>query len=618
MKTLVNYLLFCTLLILSSFSNQSLAQNSCTAKAPAQVAVGQNFRYEVSVNNENSKITSTDFSNFNVISGPGTTSSFSFSNINGKTTQNTTLIFTYILAAKKTGTYTIGPTTVKVGNNTIKSNPVTIQVVQGNPQTQQRQGGNRQQQNNVPSFNAKDVFIKAFASKSNPYQGEQVLITHKLYIGASVNGGFRIDNINIPSQNGLWSYTLGDPNAQSAQSTEVVDGKRYSVYEIRKTAVFPQKTGEITVTPMEMKFTGRIIYQQGSGDPFFDQFFGGSQRAQDYTLDLKSNSIKLNIKELPKANQPENFTGITGTYTIKSLLSRDKLKANDATNLTITISGSGNLQYINNPGITFPEGMDVSEPKITDNINTTGNSVSGSRIFEYVIIPRNEGTFTIPAPQLTFFNIQNNAYKTITGNSFTLNVEKGNGDNQITASGNQKNIKFLGKEIRFIKSTKPKFRTIKETHFFGSPFYYSFFIIFIILFILILIIRKNQIEYHSNSALIQNKRAHKVASKNLKNAQKLLQLNQKDPFYIEISRALWGYVSHKYQIPLAQLSIENIEMNLKTKGISELTIHSFIETLQLCEYARFAPDDNTQMMHEMYEKALQFILKNESIHKNEQ
>jgi hypothetical protein len=617
MKTLVNYLLFCTLFILSSFSNQSLAQNSCTAKAPAQVAVGENFRYEISVSNEDSKILTTDFSNFNVLSGPGTTSSFSFSNINGKTTQNTTLTFTYVLAAKKTGNFTIGPASVKVGKNTIKSNPVTIQVVQGNPQTHQNSQGNRQQ-GNLPSFNSKDVFIKAFASKNNPYQGEQVIITHKLYIGASVNGGFRIDNINIPSQNGLWSYTLGDPNKQSAQTTEVVEGKRYSVFEIRKTAVFPQKTGEITVTPMEMKFMGRVIYTQKTGDPFFDQFYGGTQRAQDYTLDIKSNSIKLNIKELPKANQPENFTGITGSYSIKSLLSRDKLKANDATNLTITISGSGNLQYIDNPGITFPEGMDVSEPKITDNINTKGNSVSGSRIFEYVIIPRNEGSFTIPAPLLTFFNIQNNTYKTITGNSFKLTVEKGNGDNQLTASGNQKNIKFLGKEIRFIKSTKPKFKAVEDTHFFGSPFYYSFFVVFSILFILILIIRKNQIEYHSNSALIQNKRAHKVACKNLKNAQKLLQLNQKDPFYIEISRALWGYVSHKYQIPLAQLSIENIENKLKTKGISDSTIHSFIETLQLCEYARFAPDDNAQMMHEMYEKALQFILKNESIHKKEQ
>jgi len=617
MKTLVNYLLFCTLFIHSSFSNQSLAQNSCTAKAPAQVAVGQNFRYEITVANEDSKILTTDFSNFNVLSGPAITPYVFIGLANGQISKSTTITFTYVLAAKRTGNFTIGPASVKAGKNTIKSNPVTIKVVQGNPQTQQNNPGNRQQ-GNLPSINSKDVFLKAFASKSNPYQGEQVIITHKLYVSNRINGEIGIDNINLPSQNGLWSYTLGDPNKPFAQTTEVLDGKRYSVYEIRKTAVFPQKTGEITVTPMEMKFMGRVYYTQQTGDPSIDQYYGGIKRAQDYTLDIKSNSIKLNIKELPKSNQPENFNGITGNYTIKSLLSRDKLKANDATNLTITISGSGNLQYIDNPGITFPEGMDVSEPKITDNINTQGNSVSGSRIFEYVIIPRNEGTFKIPAPQLTFFNIQNNTYQTITANSFTLNVEKGNGDNQLTASGNQKNIKFLGKEIRFIKSTKPKFRAVEDTHFFGSPFYYSFFIVFAILFILILIIRKNQIEYHSNSALIQNKRAHKVASKNLKNAQKLLQLNQKDPFYIEISRALWGYVSHKYQIPLAQLSIENIEIKLKTKGISDLTIHSFIETLQLCEYARFAPDDNSQIMHEMYEKALQFILKNESIHKNEQ
>lgn len=614
MKTTLNYLLSTILIFFSSFSNPAFSQISCVAKAPSQVGVGQPFTYSITLNQEASQIYATDFSNFNVLNGPMSSSSSSITMINGKTTQSSSYVYSYTLAAKKEGTFTIPSASFKVDSKTVKSNAVTIKVVHGSTQTQNNPRDRRSQQN--ISFNEKDVFIKAFASKSTPFIGEQVIITHKLYIGPSVNGGYRVDNINIPSQNGLWSYTLGDPKANTPQTIEVIDGKRFTVYEIRKTAVFPQKAGDITVTPMEMKFTARVISQQSSGDPFFDQFFGG-QSARDYTLNLQSNNVKLNVKDLPKSNQPENFSGLSGNFTIKALLSRDKLKTNDATNLTITVSGSGNLQHIEDLNLVFPTGLDVTDPKITDNINTSGNSVSGTRIFEYVIIPRNTGTFTLPSPTFSYFDLNTQSYKTITALSFTLTVEKGTGENYVSAASNQQKIKMLGNDIRFIKTTKNSLKKGSQEPFFGSPLYYSLFIFPLVLFIVFLIIRRKQIEYYSNVALIKNKKAKKVAQKNLKNGLKLLKLNQKDPFYIEISRALWGYLSNKYHIPLAQLSMESVENKLKEKGIAEDMIRQFIETLEQCEYARFAPGDSSVLMNEMYEKAMQFILNNESVSKNE-
>ena len=614
MKASLNYLLSTVLIIFSSFSNSVFSQTTCMAKAPSQVGVGQPFTYSVTLNQEASQIYATDFSNFNVLNGPMSSSSSSITMINGKTTQSSSYVYSYTLAAKKEGTFTIPSTSFKVDSKTVKSNAVTIKVVQGSTQNQNNPRERRSQQN--ISFNEKDVFIKAYASKNTPFVGEQVILTHKLYIGPSVNGGYRVDNINIPSQNGLWSYTLGDPKANTPYTVEVIDGKRFTVYEIRKTAVFPQKAGEITVTPMEMKFTARVISQQSSGDPFFDQFFGGSQSSRDYTLNLQSNNVKLNVKELPKANQPENFSGLSGNFTIKTLISRDKLKTNDATNLTITVSGSGNLQHIEDLNLVFPTGLDVTDPKITDNINTSGNSVSGTRIFEYVIIPRNTGTFTLPTPTFSYFDLNTKSYKTITALSFTLTVEKGNGDNFVSSS-NQQKIKMLGNDIRFIKTTKNDLKKGSAEPFFGSPFYYSLLIFPLVIFIVFLIIRRKQIEYYSNTALVKNKKARKVAQKNLKNGLKLLNLNQKDPFYIEISRALWGYLSNKYHIPLAQLSMESVENKLKEKGIAEDMIRQFIETLEQCEYARFAPGDSSVLMNEMYNKALQFILNNESVSKNE-
>lgn len=608
MKKLFNYLLFTCLYLNSGFLNPSNAQTTCNANAPSQVRVGQPFNYTVTLNEKATQIITTNFNNFNVLNGPNSGYSSSISTINGRTTQTTSYTYTYTLSAKSEGSITIPPTTFKVNNKTIKSNSVTINVLKSEPQNQNRKSG----QQTGGKFNEKDVFIKATASKSNPFLGEQVVITHKLYIGPSVNGGYRVDNINIPSQSGLWSYTLGDPKGNTNQTTEVVDGKRFTVFEIRKTAVFPQKAGEIIVTPMEMKFIARVITQQSSGDPFIDQFFG-NQSARDYELNLNSNKVILNVKPLP-SSQPDNFSGLSGNFSIKALLSRDQLKTNDATNLTITISGSGNLQHIESLNLNFPTGIDVSDPKITDNINTKGTIVSGTRIFEYVIIPRNSGTFTIPSATFSYFDLKTNTYKTLTSESFSIKVEKGSGENSvITSNSNQKNIKILGNDIRFIKSGKTELIQKQVIPFFGSTAYFTLMLTPILIGIILIILRRKQIEYYSNVALVKNKRAKKLAQSRLKNGWKLLKSNQIDQFYIEISRALWGYLSDKYHIPLSQLSLENVEIILTEKGISNEIVQQFVETLEQCEFARFAPGDKKMLMNEMYQKALDFILNNESV-----
>lgn len=612
MKKTFNYLLFISLNLFLGFSTPIYSQVTCVATAPSQVNVGQPFQYTVTLNESASQIYTTNFSNFNVLNGPSAGSSSSISIINGQTTQTKSFTYTYTLSAKTEGAFTIPSTSFKVNNKTVKSNSITINVVKGTPQNTTRKGA----QQTATKFSENEVFIKGSVSKSNPYVGEQVLITHKLYIGPSVNGGYRVDNINIPTQSGLWTYTMGEPDVNPKQNTEIIDGKRFTVFEIRKTSVFPQKEGEIIVTPMEMKFIARVITQQSSGDSFFDQFFG-NQSARDYELNLKSNSIKLNVKPLPTAQKPDSFSGLTGHFTIKALLSRELLKTNDAANLTITVSGSGNIQHIESMNINFPSGLDVTDPKITDNINTKGSAVSGTRIFEYVIIPRNDGTFTIPSATFSFFDLNSNSYKSISTEPFTLTVEKGSGDNLVSSSQtNQKNIKILGKDIRYIKAKNLTVKQASQTPFFGSSSYFTLLLLPILICISLILVRRKQIEYYSNVALVKNKRAKKLAQKNLKNAYKLLKMSQIEPFYIEISRALWGYLSDKYHIPLSQLSMETVEATLLKKGISSEVIQNFIGTLQECEFARFAPGDKTLLMNEMYDKALDFILRNESVNKN--
>ena len=596
---IISFLLFFVGNIQNIFS-----QVTCTASAPPQVAVGQAFTFTFSLNQRAQQITYCQFPGFDALSGPSQSSSTSISNINGQMTQSSSFSYSYTLSAQKEGTFTIPAAVFVVDGNQVKSNSVQIKVVAsqqaGTPQTQQPQSGRPQQQTQV--FDKSEVFVRAFASKSNPYQGEQVIITHKLYVGQSVNGGYRINSATMPTQSGLWSYTLGDQNAENVAKQEVLNGKKYAVHEIRRTAVFPQKTGEVTVTPMEIEFIANVITQQSTGDPFFDNFFGGRQSAQNYNLDIKSNSVQLNVKPLPQNNKPEDFGDLVGHFTLTSSLSRAKLKANDATNLTITISGTGNIQHIDPPNIEFPSDFDVTEPQVTDNINTKGNTVNGSRTFDYVIIPRNEGSFTIPKASFSFFDNGSNSYKTLTTEAYTLEIEKGSGQLSVSTTSSQKDIKVLSNDIRFIKTSDFNLKPV-EAHFFGSSQYVALLILPVLLLFIFIIIWRKQIELRSDVALMRHKKANKVARKTLKTAKKLLEEHKKEQFYIEISRALWGYLSDKYHIPVSQLSMENVSSKLMQLGVSAPTIDNFVETLQQCEFARFAPGDSTDIMQEMYRKA---------------
>ena len=596
------------LLIVFGSIGDLFSQVTCTASAPPQVAVGQNFTFTFALNQRAQQIASSQFPGFDVLSGPNQSSSTSMTIVNGQTTQSNSFSYSFTLRAQKEGTFTIPAATFVVDGNQVKSNSVQIKVVAGQqagtPQQQQSGRNDRQAQ----TFDKNEVFVRASASKTNPYQGEQVIITHKLYVGQSVNGGYRLNNATMPTQSGLWSYTLGDPNEENVAKQEVVNGKRYAVHEIRKTAVFPQKTGEVTVTPMEIDFTAGVITSQSSGDPFFDSFFGGRQSAQNYNLDIKSNPIQLNVKPLPQNNKPDNFNGLVGHFTMTSSLSRARLKANDATNLTVTINGTGNLQHIDPLEIDFPADFDVTEPRVSDNINTKGNTVTGSRIFEYVIIPRNEGAFTIPQATFSFFDPQTNSYKILTTQEYKLEVEKGSGQLSVSTTSSQKDIKVLGNDIRFIRTSNFNLKP-KSTAFFGSRQYYAALLLPLLILVLFIIIWRKQIELRSDVAQMRYKKANKVARKYLKTAKKQLEEENKELFYLEISRALWGYMSDKYHIPVSQLSMENVASKLTQLNVSTNTIDNFVETLQQCEFARFAPaGDSSEMMQEMYQKATAFIL----------
>lgn len=602
----INFLIFASLF----FFNQVHSQTTCIAKAPSQVGLGQTFEYAITLNERPSKIASANFSNFSVVGGPSQGSSTSISSINGQTTKTSVYNYTYYLKADKIGNFTIPGTAFIVNGKQVTSNSVKISVVEASQQQSSgydRGQSTRKSVNSSSSLDKDEIMIKAFASKSTPYEGEEVIITHKLYIGQGVNGGYQVTSVNMPSQSGLWSYQLGDIDAEPPKSYETINGKQYLVLEIRQTSVFPQKSGKITITPLEMDIIARVIYQTRSSGSVWDQFFGGGQQAQDHKLNLKSNSITLNVKKLPIANRPDNFSGIVGDFSIKSTLSRSALKANDAANLKITITGKGNLQHIEQLNINFPPDFDVTEPNIADNINTRNRSVFGSRSFEYVMIPRSEGDFSIPPATFTYFDLTTQTYKTLSSDSYDIKVSKGDGSGITTMQSNQKNIRILDRDIRYIKNSSRAFHPV-ESAFFATPWYFTLLLLPILLFVIFLIVWRKQIETSRNSIMMRDKKANKVARKRLKKANVLLNENKKEDFYIEISKVLWGYLSDKFHIPLSQLSMESVEARLTEKGLTKESVQEFLSTLHQCEFARFAPGDSSQLMKEMYALTSAFII----------
>ena len=572
-----------------------MAQN-CTAKAPAKVGINQQLQYVVTLD-QNGNVASTDFGSFKKVNGPFTSTSQSISIVNGQQTSSYTVTFTYTLKPTKIGAQTIPGVTCNAGGKSIKSNSVTIEVTQEDQQTSQQQQRQRRNQydpfdnfirdfwdepqrnNTQPQY---DVFVKAAASKSDPYYGETVVITYKLY---TYNiGNWQATNIKWPQQTDLWAYRMDDPNQLPAPQYEMIDGKRYAVREIYKTAVAPQKSGSITITPIT------IDMQMVVGTGFFANI---SEKS------VSSNSITLNAKPLPEQGKNDQFIGLVGQFNLTSELSPTEVNVNDAIDFTITISGQGSLQLADYPSFDFPDGFDVTDPSVDDQINASGNSVGGKRILKYVLIPRKKGTYEIPATTITYFDPNTKSYKNLTTEKYTLEVK---GENE-TLSRNNKNDETVSQD--FGDSIKSFF----------LKYLWVFILIpcLILLIILLIFIIRFILSHRKNGDKTQKKvrHANRIAARRLKKARKLMTNGQDTAFFEEISHALWDYLGHKFRIPLSDLSIDAVRNKLIDKGMSEEDIEQFTHTLNDCEYARFAPGDKAEMMSRLYEQASDFITRME-------
>ncbi len=578
-----------------------------TASAKSVVRVGERFQLQYSINAEGTGFRGPNIVDFNVISGPSTSTSSSVQIIGGQVTREISYTFTYILAATKEGKFTIAPATINHGGRQYTSNPVAIEVTKGAASS----SGAGQQQSAEDEI---DVFLRAEVSNNTPYLGEQITITYKLYFNNQISGhdGFQ----KISSFPGFWVKNLFPNQRDIPTTTEVINGKQYNVAEVRKFALFPQRTGKIEIRPGETEVTVRVRTEarRRSSDPFFDSFFNdpffrGQHR--DVNRQLTSNSLTIDVKPLPTRDRPADFGGAVGRFSFRSEIDRQEVKANEPINIKITVQGSGNIELFELPKIAFPPDFDVFDPETKLDVKVTPTGVSGTRVFEYLVIPRNPGDFTIQPIAFSFFDPARNTYVVERSPEYRISVEQGDGTSTVVTYGGairQEGIQVIGTDIRHIKLPPYQFQPI-GTFFFRSKTYFLMLILPLLMLVLILIIWRKQMKKRSNVRLMKNLRATKVARKRLKIALQFMKNGKENEFYNEVARALWGFLSDKLNIPVAELSMENVRIKMNERNASEEAIKRFIETLNQTEFTRFAPGNQSENMDKIYTGALEIISK---------
>ncbi len=594
-----------------------------TCTAPPVIAVGDQFRVSFAVNVAGTDFKGPAFKGFSVLSGPNQSSSSSIQIINGAMTQTVSYSYTYILRADQEGEFDIAPATVSINGVPVKSQGARVKVVKGNAQaggrsssqSGQSQPGQQQQGNRQgsggESIASGDLFVKTILSKSDVYQGEHILVTQKIYSKVNLVG---FDDVKYPSYGGFWSTEVKMPE-QISLKKETYNGEVYNVAELKKTILFPQKSGTLTIEPIDVTAVVQVRSQnrRRTGDPFFDNFFNDpffGSAVQNVKKSVKSAPVTVRVKPLPEPGKPEGFNGAVGSFTISAALDKTTLKANEAINYRVTVSGNGNLELIDKLEVPFPGDFEVYEPKVSGNITASAGGVSGSRIFEYLIIPRNPGKFRIEPVSFSFFNLAGRSYVQLQTQGFDIEVGKGDGTQTAYSGVNKEDIRLLGSDIRFIKTRVPAFSPL-GSFFFNTWPYWLFLLLPAVLFTLVLVIWRRRIRVLSDKSMMKHKKATRVAVRRLKKAAEYMKRNEGEAFYIEISQALWGYLSDKLFIPVSRLSAENAREALSGKAVPEELVNQYLQTIESCEYARFAPGGAMEKMDAIYHQAMEAITRTE-------
>ncbi len=575
---------------------------SVQAEYPSVVETGQQFNLTWTINEKGGEFSAPSFEGFNKLMGPQESTGSNIQVINGRMSQQSSSSYTYFLQAVNAGKFEIAPASYKYKGKIYYSEPIKIEVVSSNSQGQQNApaGGNQAQGNTNVGSAGGNIFLDLSVSRKDVYIGEGIAAGLKIYTRENLGG---INEIKYPDFSKFLKADIETPQLTSLRQ-ETINGTAYGTGMLQQFLLYPQVIGEITIDPVQIT----VLVQQKSGqsDPFFGDFFTSYENVPRA---VASKPVRINVKPLP-GEKPGDFSGIVGKLNLKASLTKDSVNVNDAINFRITISGSGNLKLAEAPVLKLSPDVEVYDPKITDDIKNTINGTSGQKSFDYLLIPRHYGDFTLPSVTYSFFNTSTGKYERLASEEFHFHASKGTepGTPGIAVYGgvSKEDVKYLGKDIRFIRNNLGDLSKSANI-LLSKRSYYSLFILAFAIFITFLFVRREHIRRNSDLTAVRNRKAGKIAVQRLRNASDCLKRNEMDKFHEEILKSIWGYLSDKLNIPVSDLTRNNAIDALKAKGIDDEKINVLTDILDKCEYARYAPASDESQANVIYNGASMFI-----------
>lgn len=587
-----------------------LSAQNLTVEAPNLVEVGENFNltfvYDGSENT--SDFNWVEGSNFKVVWGPQKGSSTSISIVNGKTTKSIKRSYTYVVQAKKAGVFTIPSATLSIKGQTLSSPTREIEVVEprssSSSSSSSSQNSSSQSQANSPQASPQehDIILAMELDKKRVVKGEPIRARLKLYQRSNISG---FDDVKLPSFNGFWSQDI-TPQQDIQFVRENYKGAIYNAAVIKDYVIIPQHSGKLVIDPAELVCLvyQRISHHTGS---IFDGFFDDYKTVR---VRVATQPIHIQVAALPTP-VPADFCGGVGSFDISVRLSKDSLKAHEAASLYVTVKGTGNLSLLEAPKLTFPPDFELYDTKVED--QTRADKTQGSRTYEYPFIPRSHGDFEIPSVSYSYYDPIRKKYQTRRSAPLPIYVERGEeiegvaGQPQIIFQGaNKKGVVNLSSDIRFIHPHRGPLQS-EDKFLMGSPAFVVLLLAMLLLFAAILFFTLRTRRQNADVVAVRTRKATKMARRRLKVAGDYLAKNLNAPFYEALHKALLGYACDKLNIPVADLTKEAIQTAFTARDVEAADVQIFIEILDVCELARYSPQEEQSAMRQQFEKAIQSI-----------
>ncbi len=571
------------------------------AEAPSVVSVGEQFRVTWTVNSRGGEFIPPEFIDFYKLMGPQTSYSQSTQIINGKRTSSVENSFTYYLQATREGKYEIGPAKYKEKKNKYLSESLNIEVIESGSRGEAQPDGQEAdvKQSEESTANSSDLYIRLLVNRKKVFLGEHIVATLKIYSRVNLSG---IQEVRFPDFNSFLKEDLETPQLRTLER-ENVGGQIYNTGVLQRFLVYPQKTGLLEIDPATL--TVLIQQRVKSNDPFFGDFFSSVSSVPKI---ITTSPVEIEVKPLP-AGKPESFNGTVGNISVISKIDKDTIDVNDALTYKITINGEGNLKLALAPALFLSPDIEVYDPKIISNLTTSASGTTGSRLFEYLLIPRHHGLYTIPSFEYSFFDPDLGKYITrkIPGHKFYVRKSENESQkSQVYGGVTRGDVTYLGKDIRYINKGKRTLGKSREMLISKSSFF-IFYLSSFLIFILIVVWRREHVKRNSDLIRVRNRKAGKIAAKRLKQASVYLKKQLKEEFHSELIKALWGYLSDKLGIPLSDLTRESVLKELSRLKVSDTTQKQFSDIIDMCESSRYSPEEGDSSLTNTYKLAEKVI-----------